>query len=161
MRRHSLYETCCRYAWVMSHVSWLIYIHTWLFHTWDMTLSYLKRHSLFETCCTYKWVMSHQNVTWLIHLCNISHSYVCHDSFICVTWLIHMCDTTHSDLRHDAFICLSWFIHMCDMNHSYVWHESFICPYSESPSLFRVICVLSNCMSTPSYKTEQDLGPMS
>ena len=26
----------------------------------------------------------------------MTHSYVSHDSFICVTWLIHMCDMTHS-----------------------------------------------------------------
>ena len=27
----------------------------------------------------------------LIHMCAMTHSYVCHDSFICVPWLIHMC----------------------------------------------------------------------
>jgi len=27
---------------------------------------------------------------------------VWHDSFICVTWLIHMCDMTHSDVWHNA-----------------------------------------------------------
>jgi len=25
-----------------------------------------------------------------------SYTHVWHDSFICVTWLIHMCDMTHS-----------------------------------------------------------------
>jgi len=44
-----------------------------------------------------------------------------HDSLICVTWLIHMCDMTHSYVWHDSFICVTWFIHMCDMIHSYVW----------------------------------------
>jgi len=28
---------------------------------------------------------------WLIHMCDMTHPYVWHDSFICVTWLIHMC----------------------------------------------------------------------
>jgi len=28
----------------------------------------------------------------------MTHSYMWHDSFICVTWLIHMCDITHSQL---------------------------------------------------------------
>ena len=28
-------------------------------------------------------------------VCDMTHSYVWHDSFICVTWLIHMCDMTH------------------------------------------------------------------
>ena len=43
-----------------------------------------------------------------------------HDSFICVTWLIHMCDMTHSYVWHDSFIyvwhdsfiCVTWLIHI-------------------------------------------------
>jgi len=42
---------------------------------------------------------------------------VWHDSFICVTWLIHMCDMTHSYVWHDSFICVTW----CHMMHSYTW----------------------------------------
>ena len=38
-----------------------------------------------------------------------------------------MCDMTHSYVWHDSFICVTWLIHMCDMTHSYVWHNSFIC----------------------------------
>jgi len=48
-------------------------------------------------------------------------------SFICVTWLIHMCDMTHSYVWHDSFICVTCLIHMCDMPHSHVWHASFAC----------------------------------
>jgi len=85
--------------------------------------------------------------TQLIHMCDMTHSYVWHDSFICLTWLIHMCDMTHSYVWHDsfvcvtcihtcdmthsyawrAFICVTWLIHTCDMSHSYVWHDSFVC----------------------------------
>ena len=66
-------------------------------------------------------------VTWLIHMCDMTHSHtwirhsihytacrtiycneVClctwHNSFICATWLIHMSDMTHSYVRHDAFL---------------------------------------------------------
>jgi len=51
-----------------------------------------------ESCDTYEWVMSHRckcegarnHWPWLIHMCAMAHSYVCHDSFICATWLIHM-----------------------------------------------------------------------
>ena len=32
----------------------------------------------------------------------MTHSYVWHDSFICVTWLIHMCDMTHSYVCHES-----------------------------------------------------------
>jgi len=65
--------------------------------------------------------------TWRIHMCDMTHSYLRHDTFICATWRIHMCDMTHSYLRHDAFICATWHVHMCDMTHSYVRHDAFIC----------------------------------
>ena len=29
-------------------------------------------------------------------VCDMTHSYVCHDSFVGVTWPIHMCDMTQS-----------------------------------------------------------------
>ena len=65
-------------------------------------------------------------VTWLIHMCDITHPYVWHDSFICVTWLIHMRDMTHSYVWHDSFICVTWHILRCDMTHLHVRHDSFI-----------------------------------
>jgi len=67
--------------------------------------------------------MSHY-ASWLIRMCAMTHSYVCHDSFICVPWFIHMCAMTHSYVCHDSFICVPWFIHMCAMTHSYVCHDS-------------------------------------
>jgi len=68
---------------------------------------------------------------------DMTHSYVWHDSFICVTWLIHMCDMTHSYVWHDSFIgvtglihtaqhfqlshllysYVTWRIHVCDVTH--------------------------------------------
>ena len=66
-------------------------------------------------------------LTWLVHMCDVTHSYVWHDAFICVTWLIHMCDMTPSYVWHDSLICATWLIHMCDITHSYVWHDSFMC----------------------------------
>ena len=76
---------------------------------------------------SYVWHDTFICVTWLIHMCDMTHSYVWHDTFICVTWLIHICDMTHSYVWHDSFICVTWHIHMCDMTHSYVWHDAFIC----------------------------------
>ena len=46
-------------------------------------------------------------------MCDMTHSYVWQNSFICVTWLIHMCDMTR-------YICVTWLI-------IYVWHDSFTC----------------------------------
>ena len=64
---------------------------------------------------------------------------VWHDSFICVAWLIHMCDMTHSYVWCDSFVCVTWLIHMCtcpihmcDMTREcvawlmYGWHDSFV-----------------------------------
>jgi len=91
----------------------------------------------------------------------MTHSYVCHDSFICVPWLIHMCDTTHSYVWHDSFICVTylvwcasficmtchmcttenapsasgksvvWLIHMCDMTH--VHNKEWTCGKGKRP----------------------------
>ena len=72
---------------------------------------------------------------WPIHMCDMTHSHVRHDSFMhvtCrvhmfaqthVTWLIHMCDVSHSYVCHDT-------LHMCDLSHSYVQCApclSFLC----------------------------------
>jgi len=59
-------------------------------------------------------------VTWLDHMCIMTHSYVWYDSFICVTWLIHMCAMTHSYVCHDAFPSVTWLIHICAtwLNHT-------------------------------------------
>jgi len=57
--------------------------------------------------------------------CDMSHSYVWHDSFICVTWFIHMCDMTHSYVWHDSFIRATWLIYKRDMIHSYMWNDLF------------------------------------
>jgi len=50
----------------------------------------------------------------LIHMWDMTHSYVRHDSFICETWLIHMWDMTHSYVRHDSFICETWLMTRID-----------------------------------------------
>jgi hypothetical protein len=59
-------------------------------------------------------------------LCLCRSSPLWHDSFICATWLIHMCDMTHSHLRHDSFVCVTWLIHMCDISRWSYWHDSFL-----------------------------------
>jgi len=76
----------------------------------------------------------HVCVTWHIW-CNLGACDITptRPSFVCVTWLIHMSDMTHSHVRHDtdmyheSFICVPWLINICDMTHSHVWHDSFGC----------------------------------
>jgi len=80
-------------------------------------------------------------MTWLIHTCDMTNSYVWHNSCIHMTWVMYTCDMTHANVWHDSFIrvtCLihmcdmthpyvSWLMHMCYMTHLYVWHDSFKC----------------------------------
>jgi len=102
---------------------------TWLIHTCDLTHSiYVTWHiHTYEWVGTDKFVVSHTCGTLCrpyvnIQRCDMTHSYVWHDSFICMIWLIHMCDTTHSYAWHDSFICVTWPIHTCEMTQSYIWN---------------------------------------
>jgi len=77
------------------------------------------------------WHASFIRVTWLIHMCDMTHSHapprhlyaicvihVCHDSFRHVTWIIHMhCLDSHTG--HESFICVTWLIQISDMTHPY------------------------------------------
>jgi len=63
-----------------------------------------------------------------VALCDMTHSFMWHDSFICVACVaIPLWDMTHSSLWYDSSICVTWLIHLHDMTHIYVWHDSFIC----------------------------------
>jgi len=68
---------------------------TWLTHSWDLT----------DSCGT-----------WLIFMCDMTHSYArsprIHPIPARATWLTHTWDMTYS--------CGTWLILMCDMTHSYV-----------------------------------------
>ena len=130
-------------------VTWLIHICvTWLIHVCDITHFYVW-HDSFHTApmsraanvsrdafiyvwrdsFIYVWHDSFIRVTWLIHMCDMTHSCVWHDSFICVTWLIsYRADVTcRKCVTWLIYICVTWLIHICDMTHSYVWHDSFLC----------------------------------
>ena len=74
-------------------------------------------------------------------MCDRTHSYVWHDSFICVTCLIHMRDKTHSYVWHDSCICVTWPIHMCDKPYSCVWRGSFT-PHTCHWLILHMPCVL-------------------
>jgi len=102
--------------------------HSHTGHTHGNTGKMLTRHDFFT------------RVTWLIHMCAVTHSHMWHDLFICVPWLIEMWDMTHSHVRLDSLIrkkyTRQWSethanhlvmgIHTCDMTgitHSHLWHD--------------------------------------
>jgi len=80
---------------------------------------------------------THMHTYTYIYICRLQGliwgvmSHVWHYSQ--VTWFIHMFDRTHSYVWHDSFMCVIWLIHLCDMTHSHVtplirmWHDLFIC----------------------------------
>ena len=71
-------------------------------------------------------------VTWLSHMCDMTHLYVSHDSFLRVIYHIQSTnaalDMSVSELYviHNSFMCATWLIHTCDMTNPCVWHDSFI-----------------------------------
>ena len=78
-------------------------------------------------------------VTWLIHMCDMTRPYECHDrhdSFMYVISLIHMCDMTHSNVLRASYI------------RTFVW---YICTYihfcrDQYQLVFiRVICLIHRC----------------
>jgi len=122
-------ESCHTYEWVMSHI-WRSHVTTFMYscriaqrsHVTTFMYSYHNTLSL--------------NLGLQPSMCDMTHSYVWHDSFISVTWLIDVFDMTHTCIRTASHVLstvtcsswlVTWLIHVCDMTHSYVWHDSFIC----------------------------------
>ena len=88
----------------MTH--WLI---MWFIHMKGFDLSMWD--DIFFSCGTTYWY-----VTLFIYTCG---------TFLSLVWLIHMCDMTHSYVWSHSFICVTCLIHICDMTHLHVCHDSF------------------------------------
>jgi len=61
-----------------------------------------------ESCHTYEWgtwVESHTRVTLHYLIKHVTYVYESWHKHACLTWLIHMCDMTHSYVWRDSFIC--------------------------------------------------------
>jgi len=88
---------------------------------------------------SYVWHDSFLRVTWLVYVFGVTH-YVWHDSFmtwladsfICVTWLIHDSFICVTWLIHDSFICVTWLIHVSFICVTWLIHDSFMCDMTHS-----------------------------
>jgi len=91
----NLNESCHTYEWVMSHI--------WMSHGTHMN----------EICCTDGWVTSHSDVTWLIYMCNMSHT------------MSGVSDMKESCLKYERVMYeykwvmthVTWLMHICNMSH--------------------------------------------
>jgi len=132
--RHVTYEWFMSHTWIWDascvsrpnayiNESW--HTHEWVMaHTWmsHVTHMHLGRILCLASKCLffYEWIMygTHMNESWLTHArletrdkrhderasARMTHSHVCHDSFISVPWLIHICVMTHSrDTRQETW----------------------------------------------------------
>jgi len=118
-------------AWLSMWDKWcLVICATRRIHTCDMTHRHVRHDSFIRAT----WL-----VDWCILLClyvwhdstrarSAAKLSVRHDSP-----QSYLCDMTHSCVRHDSFVCATWLIHVCDMSCLYVWHYS-TCVTSASKS---------------------------
>ena len=114
---HSFSMSFCQ----VTHVAWrirhdaFIYV-AWLIDVRDMTHTYVSQQPL----VLYIFACLGTCVTWCIHMCDKTHSYVWRDSL--------MCDTTHWYVWHDSSICVAAATcSLCLLVTSYVWHDAFTC----------------------------------
>jgi len=68
-------------------------------------------------------------VTWLVGMRDVTHSYVCYDSFMWTPCATLMCEPlnelmreTHS--KRGMRSCTTWLVYMCDLTRLCVWHEN-------------------------------------
>jgi len=146
---HETWHIC---EWVVAHI--------WMSHGTYMNESAHKTGH--DSLYMMYWSASTRIVSCFI--CTMTHSYMCHDSFITdnmihfvwcigmhplescpvlyVPWLIHICAMTHSYMCHDSFIYVPCLIHICAMTHSYMCHD----PFRYVPWLIHIYAQATNDM---------------
>ena len=100
------------------------------------------------------------------HACDLSHTcvtqltYTCGATRLYLTWLMHMCDMTHVHVWHDSSTCVTWLMHswrmhMCDMTYVHVGHDSVSVRTSTSAKMterFRYMSIVIWCMSHVTHR---------
>jgi len=98
-------------------------------HMCGMTHSYVWHDTFIRvTCLIHMWF----GFGVRKYVCDKTHVYLWHGSRMwhasstCGLDLrcAPMCDMTHSYVKHDTFTCVTWLIRVCDMIDPYVWHVS-------------------------------------
>ena len=106
----------CTHAWVMSNI-WICSRHVTYLEYKMSRLTYLNESmSHLWICSRLSFMASHVKY---LNMLTSSHSRMC------VTWLDHMCDMTHSRVSHTSIMCVTWLTHVCDMTHSCVSHTGY------------------------------------
>jgi len=108
------------HAWMINDTyKW--FIPLWRFH--------VNESYIWMSYANYEWVTARMNYSWHIYmaLSPVTLSPVTH---YLVPWLIRMCDMTHLYMCHDSFICITWLIHTCALTQSSVWSRRSQCRHS-------------------------------
>jgi len=115
---------CCWYVWQDS----FIYV-TWLIHMNALTHSIQVQ--IFIQMCIFDYLGD--GLGRIVGTCDMTHSYVCHDSLVCVRWLLHV-KYGYSYMHFGLFgrwvvllVRVTSLIYLFDMTHSYVCHDLSIC----------------------------------
>jgi len=132
-----LFSSIVMYVWLLTMTPPLpLPPSTWAVPSGEYSYATWCRVADADQCCALPLIL----IGFHSHMCHMTQSYVCHDSFICVKWLIHMCDMTYSYVTFPIpfvtwlFPCVTWLIlnaslftasQMNGLLDSYVWHGSF------------------------------------
>ena len=119
MTHSYVWQASCVWVCDMNHVCGCV---IWIITYCRPKHENLKPKSCHECVPVYlKMYMRHESfihMTWLICVCDMTHSHVCRDSIACLNMWRHTWNTTHSRVW--------WPVHTSDMNQSYVWHVPFV-----------------------------------
>jgi len=106
--------TACTNIYAYNH----IHTYVCIYCVYILTYTYMYTHTCVHmySCIPVTWYIMyilriHFNIYIHVYTYMCTIVYLLRDPFICVTRLVHMCDMTHSYVWHDSFICV--YTYMC------------------------------------------------